>query len=155
RRRACAVRGGCDVRRRRRGRRAAPARGARHVPPGARLPARRGGRARGREPLALGARGRGGPRGPGSPLPPPAAPPPGAARPGGGGEPLPPAEPDTFLPVHAYLLAEAGAPVVENLWLEELAAAGIAEVAFLAFPLKLRGSTGCPVRPVALPLRAG
>lgn len=69
-----------------------------------------------------------------------------------GGEALPPEEPGTFLPVHSYLLAEAGAPVIENLWLEDLAAAGIRELAFLAFPLKLAGSTGAPVRPVALPL---
>jgi kynurenine formamidase len=69
-----------------------------------------------------------------------------------GGEALPPEEPDTFLPVHAYLLATAGAPIFENLWLEELARSGTREFAFLAFPLKLRGSTGCPVRPVALTL---
>lgn len=70
-----------------------------------------------------------------------------------GGEVLPPEEPGTFLPVHSYLLADAGAPVLENLWLEDLAAAGVRELAFLAFPLKLAGSTGAPVRPVALPLR--
>ena len=69
-----------------------------------------------------------------------------------GGEALPPEEPDTFLPVHAYLLATAGAPIFENLWLEELARARVYEFAFLAFPLKLIGSTGIPVRPVALPL---
>ena len=69
-----------------------------------------------------------------------------------GGEALPPDEPGTFLPVHSYLLAEAGVPVIENLWLEDLAAAGVRELAFLAFPLKLAGSTGAPVRPVALPL---
>jgi kynurenine formamidase len=68
-----------------------------------------------------------------------------------GGEPLPPAEPGTFLPVHSYLLAEVGVPVIENVWLEELAAASVKTFAFLAFPLKLRGSTGLPVRPVALP----
>lgn len=66
-----------------------------------------------------------------------------------GGEALPPAEPDTFLPVHAYLLATVGAPVFENLWLEDLARAGVKEFAFVASPLKLRGSTGCPVRPLA------
>jgi kynurenine formamidase len=68
-----------------------------------------------------------------------------------GGEALPPEEPGAFLPVHAYLLATAGAPVLENLWLEDLAAAEVFEFALLAFPLKLVGSTGCPVRPVALP----
>lgn len=69
-----------------------------------------------------------------------------------GGEALPPEQPGTFLPVHSYLLAEVGVPVIENLWLEDLAKAQIREFAFLAFPLKLAGSTGAPVRPVALPL---
>ena len=69
-----------------------------------------------------------------------------------GGEFLPSEEPDAFLPVHAYLLAVAGAPLVENLWLEELAADGPSEFAFLGFPLKLRGSTGMPVRPLAMPI---
>jgi kynurenine formamidase len=69
-----------------------------------------------------------------------------------GGEVLPPERPNTFLPVHAYLSAVAGAPVFENVWLEELAADRVTEFAFLAFPLKLRGSTGMPVRPVAFPL---
>jgi kynurenine formamidase len=68
-----------------------------------------------------------------------------------GGEALPPEQPGTFLPVHAYLLATAGAPLFENVWLEELAEASEYEFAFLAFPLKLAGSTGAPTRPVALP----
>jgi kynurenine formamidase len=69
-----------------------------------------------------------------------------------GGEPLPPEEPNTFLPVHSYLLADMGVPVIENMWLEELAAASVRHFALLAFPLKLAGSTGLPVRPVALPV---
>ena len=68
-----------------------------------------------------------------------------------GGEPLPAPDPDDFLPVHSYLLAEQGVPVIENLWLEDLARAGVRRLTLLAFPLKLRGSTGLPVRPVALP----
>jgi kynurenine formamidase len=68
-----------------------------------------------------------------------------------GGEPLPAANPDEFLPVHSYLLAEVGVPVIENVWLEDLARAGVRRLTLLAFPLKLRGSTGLPVRPVALP----
>lgn len=67
-----------------------------------------------------------------------------------GGEALPPEDPDAFLPVHSYLLAVAGVPFIENMWLEDLAASAIGEFAFLAFPLKLAGSTGSPVRPVAL-----
>lgn len=70
-----------------------------------------------------------------------------------GGESLPTEEPDAFLPVHSYLLADAGIPVFENLWLEDLAESKVAEIAFLAFPLKLLGSTGTPVRPVGLPVR--
>jgi kynurenine formamidase len=69
-----------------------------------------------------------------------------------GGEVLPPEEPGTFLPVHAYLLSEAGAPLFENLWLEDLARAEITEFALHAAPLKLAGSTGMPVRPLAYPL---
>jgi kynurenine formamidase len=34
--------------------------------------------------------------------------------------------------------------------LEDLARDGIAEFAFLAAPLKIRGATGSPVRPLAL-----
>jgi kynurenine formamidase len=68
-----------------------------------------------------------------------------------GGEVLPAEEPMTFLPVHSYLLADAGVPILENVWLEELSSADIADVAFLAFPLKLLGSTGLPVRPIAMP----
>jgi kynurenine formamidase len=69
-----------------------------------------------------------------------------------GGEVLPPQEPDTFLPVHAYLLSERGVPIFENLWLEELSKKATSTFAFLGFPLKLRGSTGCPCRPVAASL---
>ena len=68
-----------------------------------------------------------------------------------GGEALPADEPDSFLPVHSYLLGEIGVPIIENVWLEELAESGTTECALLAFPLKLLGSTGLPVRPVALP----
>jgi kynurenine formamidase len=64
----------------------------------------------------------------------------------------PPAE-DIGLPVHAYLLAEAGIPIMEIANLEELAAEGVREFAFVAAPIKLRGATGTPLRPIAMPLR--
>jgi kynurenine formamidase len=70
-----------------------------------------------------------------------------------GGEALPPEEEGSFLPVHSYLLADAGMPIFENLWLEDLAASEITEFAFVALPLKLLGSTGLPVRPVAFPYK--
>jgi kynurenine formamidase len=69
-----------------------------------------------------------------------------------GGEVLPPEESGTFLPVHAYLFATAGTPLIENLWLEELARDAVHELAFIALPLKLRGSTGAPVRPLGIAL---
>jgi kynurenine formamidase len=65
-----------------------------------------------------------------------------------------PWEPGTFFPVHSYMFATAGAPIIESLWLEDLAAAGIYEVAFIGGPLKMTGATGSPLRPIALPLRA-
>jgi kynurenine formamidase len=62
-------------------------------------------------------------------------------------------EPDALLPVHAYMFATAGTPIMEVVWLEELAAERIYEFAFLGFPLKLAGATGAPMRPIAIPLR--
>jgi kynurenine formamidase len=70
-----------------------------------------------------------------------------------GGEALPPEEHGSFLPVHSYLFATAGCPLFENLWLEDIAREKVYDFAFLAFPLKLRGSTGAPARPVAIPFR--
>jgi kynurenine formamidase len=63
-----------------------------------------------------------------------------------------PCDPDTFFPVHSYMFATAGAQIIESLWLEELAAEGVHEVAFIGGPLKLTGSTGSPLRPLAIPL---
>lgn len=54
------------------------------------------------------------------------------------------------LPGHVILLVRAGVHILENLYLEELAAAGAHEFTFVCLPLKLVGATGSPVRPVAL-----
>jgi kynurenine formamidase len=54
------------------------------------------------------------------------------------------------LPGHMLLLVRAGIPIIENLNLEELAEAGVHEFAFVCLPLKMRGATGSPVRPIAL-----
>jgi kynurenine formamidase len=53
------------------------------------------------------------------------------------------------MPGHLILLARRGVYIVENLALEELAAAGHHEFEFVCLPLKLVGATGSPVRPVA------
>ena len=54
------------------------------------------------------------------------------------------------LPGHLILLARNGVYIVENLMLEELAAAGAHRFEFVCAPLKLVGATGSPVRPVAV-----
>jgi kynurenine formamidase len=67
-----------------------------------------------------------------------------------GGEALPPQQSGSFLPVHSYLLTDAGVPVIETMWLEELASSNTTDLALVALPMKLRGSTGLPVRPIAM-----
>ncbi|MGF6889373.1 kynurenine formamidase [Nocardia sp. GAS34] len=67
----------------------------------------------------------------------------------------PSTDPDNYTPVHTYLLAEAGAPLIEVLNLEELAGAKVYEFAFFAACLRLRGATGSPLRPWAFPYRKG
>ena len=51
---------------------------------------------------------------------------------------------------HAHLLVTHGIHIIENLNLEALAAAGHREFSFVGIPLKLRGATGSPIRPLAL-----
>jgi len=54
------------------------------------------------------------------------------------------------LPSHVVLIVEAGIYIIENVQLEELSAASCYEFAFMCLPLKLRGVTGSPVRPIAI-----
>jgi kynurenine formamidase len=54
------------------------------------------------------------------------------------------------LPGHILLLVRAGIPIIENLNLEELAGARVEEFLFVCLPLKMRGATGSPVRPIAI-----
>jgi kynurenine formamidase len=58
--------------------------------------------------------------------------------------------PDPSMPVHVHLLVESGIHIIECLNLDELASAGVTEFLFVALPLKIRGATGSPVRPVAV-----
>ncbi|WP_210395126.1 cyclase family protein [Motiliproteus sediminis] len=57
-----------------------------------------------------------------------------------------------YVPLHTYLLAEQGAPILELVYLEELARDGVYEFAFIGGSLKLRGADAAPLRPIALPL---
>jgi kynurenine formamidase len=52
--------------------------------------------------------------------------------------------------VHVHLLVEKGIHIIECLNLEDLARDRVGEFTFVALPLKIRGGTGSPIRPVAL-----
>jgi len=54
------------------------------------------------------------------------------------------------MPVHVHLLVENGIHIMECLNLEQLAADRVYEFIFVAAPLKIRGGTGSPIRPLAL-----
>lgn len=58
-----------------------------------------------------------------------------------------------YLPVHCYMLATAGAQIIEVVRMEELAAERLYEFAFIGGALKLTGATGSPLRPIAIPFR--
>lgn len=58
-----------------------------------------------------------------------------------------------YVPVHTYLLAQMGVPIMELVNLEGLAEARLYEFAFIGGSLKLRGADAAPVRPLALPIR--
>ena len=58
-----------------------------------------------------------------------------------------------YVPVHTYLLAEQGTPILELVFLEELSRDRVYEFAFIGSSLKLRGADAAPIRPIALPLR--
>ena len=70
-----------------------------------------------------------------------------------GVEAFPSRDPANFAPVHTYLLAEQGVSLLEVLWLEELAKDQVYVFLFIASPLKMRGATASPVRPLAIPIR--
>ena len=51
---------------------------------------------------------------------------------------------------HVYLLPKKGVYILENLNLDQLAREGVYEFAFVCTPLKFKGATGSPVRPLAI-----
>ncbi len=57
--------------------------------------------------------------------------------------------PSQEMPVHIHLLVQSGIHIIENLNLEELARDSIQEFVFVGAPLKIRGATGAPLRPLA------
>ncbi len=59
-------------------------------------------------------------------------------------------DPQVSLPVHQITLVVHGIHLVERMKLDELAAAGVYEFAFVVQPLKIQGGTGSTVAPVAI-----
>ena len=58
-----------------------------------------------------------------------------------------------YVPLHTYLLAQQGVPIIELANLEELSRDQVFEFAFIGGSLKLRGADAAPIRPIAIPVR--
>ncbi len=65
-----------------------------------------------------------------------------------GTEPLPFKDP--AVTTHRAMLVEHGVHLIENLYLDDVAADGVSEGCFICLPLKFTGATGSWVRPVVL-----
>jgi kynurenine formamidase len=68
-------------------------------------------------------------------------------------EVMPSVDPANWHPVHTYLLGECGVPIMENVYLEDVAGAQLREFVLVGAGLRLRGATASPMRPLAFPLR--
>ena len=60
---------------------------------------------------------------------------------------------DDYVPLHTYLLAQQGTPILELVYLEELSQNAVYEFAFIGASLKLRGADAAPIRPIAISIR--
>lgn len=60
---------------------------------------------------------------------------------------------DNWLPGHCHFLAEAGVPMIELANLEDLSSDNVNEFCLIAAPIRLRGASGAPLRPIAMPLQ--
>lgn len=69
-------------------------------------------------------------------------------------ESFPPETSDNYVPLHTYLLAQNGVPIMELVMLDELARDRVYEFAIIGGSLKLRGADAAPMRPVAIPYAA-
>ncbi|RKR76439.1 kynurenine formamidase [Frondihabitans australicus] len=65
-------------------------------------------------------------------------------------EQIPSTAPGNPHPVHEFALRNRGVHLLENAYLEDLAADGVYEFALVCLPLKIAGATGSMVRPVAI-----
>lgn len=69
-------------------------------------------------------------------------------------EQIPSTEEGNWLPVHTYLLAEARVPLLEVVDLQRLSEEKLFEFCFIGACLRLRGATGAPLRPMAMPFQS-
>ena len=58
--------------------------------------------------------------------------------------------PGEALPVHIEMLVKNGIRLMENVYLDEIVANGVFEFCLMALPLKIKGATGSPLRPIAM-----
>lgn len=58
--------------------------------------------------------------------------------------------PKVQMPVHLHCLVQEGVNLIENLFLDDIVAQGITVFCIVIAPVKLKGATGSPVRPLAL-----
>lgn len=54
------------------------------------------------------------------------------------------------MPAHVELMVKRGINIMENMRLDDLAAKRVYEFMFCALPLRIKGGTGSPIRPIAL-----
>jgi len=59
-----------------------------------------------------------------------------------------------FFPVHRFLIAQRGIPLIDNMYLEELDRVllkeGRRDFLLIVLPLRIEGATASPVNPVAM-----
>lgn len=59
---------------------------------------------------------------------------------------------DDYVPVHTYLLAQQGVPILELVNLEAMSQDEVYEIAFIGGSLRLRGADAAPLRPIGFAL---
>jgi kynurenine formamidase len=57
------------------------------------------------------------------------------------------------VPVHTYLLAQHGVPIIELAYLEELSKDKIYTFVFIGASIKFKGASAAPIRPIAIPMK--
>lgn len=67
-----------------------------------------------------------------------------------GNEVNPNPDPNLLFPVHQELMMKTGTYNIENMMFDELADAGVYEFLFIATPIRFKGATGSPLRPIAI-----